>query len=203
MKKTLRFLFVSLAVLLVISGCSNGTSEADDIDDNDVEAPDDNETNDDKMVSSEDDGEDSDSNRDLLSLGETGTVETVLGNFEVTPTAVRFVEEMEESDPYQNPDNGTFIIVDATITNIDDDVIDIEEINSARLHNEDGSGGVPAYEFDSINFFVGDLEPGESEDGELLFDYSKSDAYQLSFGSAYLDSLSDEVRWLLEVDDGE
>ena len=216
MNKIFKLLLVALSSLIIV-GCVNNTEEAKDssiqspIEEEVTDSDEDLNQEDEEDVNSTNDTEDeadstldhTDAGDNLLSIGEKGVIETALGHYEITPTGIRFEEEMKDEDPYQSPDNGVFIIIDVTMTNIGDKTLVSDEVITARLHNEDGSGGMSNYEFQSINNFKEELDPGESYSGELLFDYSKEDTYQFSFGSAHLDSLSNEVRWEIDSEEAE
>ncbi|WP_440895624.1 DUF4352 domain-containing protein [Amphibacillus sp. Q70] len=195
MKKMLQLLFVCVSVLLISVGCSNDSVE-DDIEDN-SELPTEESTDNEDDLTSE-----SPSSEDLLGLGDTGILETEIGNFEVTPTAFRFEEEVGEDD--EIPNNEIFIIVNLTIKNIDDEPIVSEDlIYSSNLENVEGAGvGADLY-FDEINNFEGEIAPDETMTGELLFDFVREEAYEFSFGADYLDSLSNEVRWVFDADEVE
>ncbi|WP_440896935.1 DUF4352 domain-containing protein [Amphibacillus sp. Q70] len=207
MKKTLRFLLVSLAILLVVTGCNNEAPEEDDIEDDNIEALADDETTDDE---GESDGEsdqsaaDEASNGEVLSLGETGVMMTNLGDYEVTPTAFRYASEMGEDDPKKEPSSDTFVIIDFTITNIGDEIIDTESIVFASILEVTGQGGDSAYEgFESIDNFADEIDTDETVEGQMIFDSALSEEYELSFGSAYIDSMSNTERWILYGDEVE
>ena len=216
MVKMYKSVFFSLAILLVLVGCNNDTSE-ENLEENGVEEhqdeePTTNDENDSEEVTTdpedesdeadEDDStpEDTASSDGILKLGETGLLETAIGNFEVTPTTVRFLENVEEEKPY----NGTFIVVDLTVENVGSETIISEDVVSATLHSTDDSGSATNFDdFEEINNFEGEIEPGESMVGEIIFDFRKMDDYQISFGASYLDSLSNEVRWEFYADEAE
>lgn len=203
MKKMFKLLMLSLVALLVIVACNNDTPEEDDVADNGVEAPDDDGTNDDENASDEEDvaDEDSDLSGDLLSLGEIGLLETALGDYEVTPTSIRLLEEVGVEQPY----NDTFIVMDLTITNVGDEAIVSQDIITARLGSAIGDrGSVSNFDdFEEIDNFEGEIAPGETMTGEIIFDFVLDDSYELSFGAVYLDSLSNEVRWVFDTDEAE
>ncbi|SEO60818.1 protein of unknown function [Amphibacillus marinus] len=151
---------------------------------------------------SDSDGDETNNEVQLLELGETGTLETAIGDFQVTPTKIIFIEEMEEDDPYQSPDNGTFIVISLTLENVGDEPINSGEIvQTVNLQNLEGAGIRPYDEFNSIDNFEGEIAPGEFLEGELLFDFSLEDEYELSFGAAYLESLSNEVLYRIHSDE--
>ena len=205
MKKTLSLVSLCLIIILAIVGCTNNTPADEDIDNPIEENLDDNEGE--NEDSSPDDNEEDNSvsespsaSGDLLSLGETGVMETAIGNFEVTPTSVRFLSEVGGEKPFSE----VFVVIDLTIKNVDTDTIISEDIISARLHSLDDSGSTTNFDdFEEINNFEGEIEPGKTMSGEAIFDFRKLEGYQLSFGAAYLDSLSNEVRWEFDAEEAE
>ena len=213
MAKVLKLLIIKLTLLIIV-GCNNNEPEGL----NDSNASEDLTTGEDES-DFEDEGEDEESSDasedestsegseddyDLLSLGETGLMETAIGDFEVTPTSYRFEEELEEGNDLITPSNEVFIIVDLEIKNVDENPIKSEDlIYSVVLGNLDGAGLGAYVNYDAIDNFQGEITPGETMTGEVLFDFIREDTYQLSFGESYLDSLSNEVRWEFYADEAE
>ncbi|SEO60886.1 protein of unknown function [Amphibacillus marinus] len=202
-----RLLIYALVILFALIGCKTATEEDGNAGSNNESTTNLTEEEDSLGLSetetSDSDNETTQDSGDLLKLGDIGILETPIGEFEATPTSVKFVEEMDEDDPYQTPDNGTFVIIDITITNIGDEGIASEDILLARLHDLRGGGMAPYDSFDSVDNFEGVIEPDETVTGQFLFDYSIEDTYQLSFGELALDSLSNEVRWEFDLDEVE
>ncbi len=129
-------------------------------------------------------------------------METILGDYEVTPTSVRYVAEMTEDDPYITPGSDTFIIIDTTITNIGDEPMDADDaVSQARLDNVRGGGRAPYTDFVSIDNIEGELAPGESIEGEMLFELGFEEEYKLSFGSTALESASNVQEWKIYEDE--
>ena len=210
MKKTLKLISLSLIILLAIVGCSNNTPDDEDVENpieenqnEDIIDNTDSEAEDPNSVENEEDNsvsESPSSTDDILSLGDTGLMETAIGKIEVTPTSIRFLENVGDERPFDE----IFLVMELTITNVGDEAVLSEEMITARLHGEDGSGGVASFDdFSEIDNFEGELEPGETVSGEVIFDFSIEDKYQLSFGAAYLGSLSNEVRWEFDADEAE
>ena len=196
MAKGLKLIIIGLT-LLIIGGCNN--VEPEDLNDSNASEEiisDENESNFEDTGEDESNSEGSEDDHDLLSLGETGLMETAIGDFEVTPTSYRFEEELEEGNDLITPSNEVFIIVDLEIKNVDENPIKSEDlIYSVVLGNLDGAGLGAYVNYDAIDNFQGEITPGETMTGEVLFDFIREDTYQLSFGESYLDSLSNEVRW--------
>ncbi|WP_440896933.1 DUF4352 domain-containing protein [Amphibacillus sp. Q70] len=197
-KKMLKLIFVSITVLLVISACSNSNDAPDDEvanDENETELDDEGASDDQSSSAAAPSGE-------VLSLGETGVMMTNLGDYEVTPTAFRYASEMGEDDPKKEPSSDTFVIIDFTITNIGDEIIDTESIVFASILEVTGQGGDSAYEgFESIDNFADEIDTDETVEGQMIFDSALSEEYELSFGAAYPDSLSNTERWILYAEE--
>ncbi|WP_017471224.1 DUF4352 domain-containing protein [Amphibacillus jilinensis] len=202
--KKLVVLLLSLSVLIVVVACGNQSGEQDE--ETTDEAAEQQEDNDDQGAS-EDMENDSDSTEagsdgEYLRLGETGVMETILGDYEVTPTSVRYVAEMTEDDPIVNPNSDTFIVIDTIITNIGDEPMNADDaISQARLHNMRGGGTGRYKDFVSIDNIEGELAPGESIEGEILFDLGFEEEYDLSFGSTALESASNVQEWKIYEDE--
>ncbi|SEO60848.1 protein of unknown function [Amphibacillus marinus] len=197
-----KILIPILMGFLLLIACSNNNVIIEEVPEENAEG-----RSNDNDSTKEDEGEDNTStsdNSEILDLGEVGTLETELGNFQVTPTAFRFEDEIDDGDINETPYNGTFIIVELTIENIDDQTLLSEElVKSANLENLDGAGIAPFLDFNTIENFEGEIEPGASMSGELLFDFTNEEVYEFSFGADYLESLSNEVRWHLNSDDAQ
>lgn len=80
-----------------------------------------------------------------------------------------------------------------------------EDIITARLGSAIADIGSASNfdDFEELDHFEGEVAPGETMTGEIIFDFVFDDAYELSFGAAYLDSLSNEVRWTFGADEVE
>ncbi|QQK77620.1 DUF4352 domain-containing protein [Salicibibacter cibarius] len=162
-------------------------AEEDDADEGvDVDATEEDDS-DDENGSSDDFAEDQ-----QLSLGETGTYDANFGTFEITLDDVWTDDEVEGEPPVDD----LYVITEVTVENNSDDTIDAQDLAHADLLNEDESN-IGVYWFYG---FDGDLEPGESLTGELVFDHTDSSYYELTYGWGP-DSLSNEVRW--EFDESE
>ncbi len=196
--------------MVFVVACGNQSDEQDETtaneptgqqEDNDEQGLSDDTEND---VEEEDDLDSTETGSDgeYLRLGETGVMETIIGDYEVTPTSVRFVAEMTEDDPYITPGGDTFIIIDAKITNIGDEPMNADDaVSQARLRDMDGGGTGSHRGNVSIDNIEGELAPGESMEGEILFDLIFDEEYELSFGSTALESASNVQEWKIYEDE--
>ncbi|WP_117168156.1 DUF4352 domain-containing protein [Paraliobacillus sediminis] len=210
MKNLIKLMVIGMVIAFVLVGCNNN-DEANEISEN-QETEDTNEASEtagegetdeaegDESASDETDS--SESEGEILSLGETGTSETVLGDFEVTPTAVRFLDEIKDG-PYSEPHNdGVFAVVDVTLKNIDDEAIESSDITNVHIFGEDGDSVVSNPTFPTLENFEGEIAPGEEMSGQLLFDTGQSDSYKLVFGYGR-STVSNELTWEFTADEAE
>ncbi|MBU9724256.1 MULTISPECIES: DUF4352 domain-containing protein [Bacillaceae] len=134
----------------------------------------------------------------ILQLGETGTLEDVLGKYEITVHSVASYEEIEG----HTPSNDEFTVVDMTLKNVGDSAVNSEDIATAVLDRGDLGGTRSDNKIDEIDNFTEVIDPGESVSGQLLFDYLASDdfPYEIIFGSG-VSSTPDEIKWQFTADD--
>ncbi|QQK77624.1 DUF4352 domain-containing protein [Salicibibacter cibarius] len=148
--------------------------------------------------SEDDEGDNGSSEEDFeedqqLTLGETGTYDSNMGTFDITPNDV-WAEDEYEGD---SPENDHFIFIDVTIENVSDQTVDGLDLADSDLMNESESY-VGTYWDDG--FEGEEVGPGDSIDGEIIFDISETNSYELIYG-LNLGSLANEVRW--EFDESE
>ncbi|WP_440896936.1 DUF4352 domain-containing protein [Amphibacillus sp. Q70] len=202
MKKTLRFLLVSLAILLVVTGCNNEAPEEDDIEDDNIEALADDETTDDE---GESDGEsdqsaaDEASNGEVLSLGETGLMETVIGDYEVTVLSFEFIDGPEE----HLSESQRYLAVDLNIKNVGKEAIESEEVARATITDSESGGRPNETAIDIVDHFEGTIDPGGEQSGQLLFRFREEDTYHLRLGANHLDSLTNELIWEFSLEEAD
>lgn len=133
---------------------------------------------------------------EVLSLGETGTMTTVLGEYEVTAHSVEIHEKF--GDAKLNRD--MFVIIDISIKNIGEDTLNGSDITKAVIFDDRGLRANALIHHDFVELITGDIEPGETESGQLLFDSNSSDSFELLFGYGRR-LTSNEVRWSFTADD--
>lgn len=178
-----------LIALIVVVGCSSG-KEKDTPKDNDVGIEDN---------GNDDEKEKEDSPGGTLRLGETGTLNTTIGDYEVTPVSFEIVDKPNGIEPYN--EGHIFVIVDTKIKNIGDDTLEGADLTSSTvLADDDDRKSDNHWEIDIVNHFEGELKPGEEMSGQLLFQTPPSDHYALIFGYA-LETVSNEVVWRFDADE--
>src|SRR5690625_2983185 len=180
-----------MIVMLALAGC--GSSDNENNNETNANAS----MNDNGNNSSDDVESNENGDHQILQLGETGTIKDTTGEYEVTPTSFQVVKEWEGEVP--NNDDLTFLVVDVTIKNIGESVLNGEE-----LRKVDAIGGKDLtfsnnQLIDKINELEGELQPGEKMVGQLAFALVPTDTYQLVFG-LHLGSVSNQITWELPAD---
>lgn len=184
-------MFIMSMILIACSDDNDGVNQENSNADN-ISAEENNESSN-ELDENSDEIEDEDSRNDLeiteedqedLKMGDTGTVDTVLGTYEMTLDDAELVgPELDGEETYDDD----LILLDITIKNIGDDTIDLEDAVAALLVGEDLKGGSfdGAEDFDSVEKFTGKLDPGEEESGQFITDVVDADEYYLmqDFGS--------------------
>jgi hypothetical protein len=161
-------------------GTDNEANEDTEVDDEESNA----ENNDDSTGYAEDQD---------LTMGETGIYDSTLGTYEITLNAARTEDEVEGQDPIYD----LYVITEVTIKNVSEDSIDAVELAASDMLNDQELSYGEAWDYG----FEGEkIEPGETIDGELVFDVSESSYYELVYGYAK-PTVANEVRWRFEVDD--
>lgn len=118
-----------------------------------------------------------------LKLGETGVVESE-EKIEVTLDSPRFENEVAGI----TPSNDVFMVVNATVKNIGDSTFDGKDIFVSDIstdeNNERSANLNPIFEGKDteVKLLSGELKPGDTVKGELVFDTKKAKKYQIAFG---------------------
>ena len=208
MKKTLKLISLSLIILLVIVGCNNTpdeevvendiTENQDEETTNDAENDNSNETSDSEegSISTSHDLDSSDS---VLGLGETGVMETAIGDYELTVLSFEFIDGPEE----HLSGSQMYLAVDINIKNIGTDVIDSEDVANATITDSESGGRPNETAIDIVDHFEGTIAPGEEQSGQLLFRFREEDTYHLKFGANHLDSLTNELTWEFTLEESQ
>ncbi|WP_163583268.1 DUF4352 domain-containing protein [Gracilibacillus saliphilus] len=203
MKKIQLSIIILLLAILVI-GCNNGdqsteetdktvneeTGKSNSIDDNEVSDNENDPNSNDGNEKNTDDGE-------FLSIGETGVVESVVGDYEITVNAFEYLDKMEGESSMLD----FYILIDYTVKNIGDEVIKAEDIYGADLFDDQELSEGNSYYYDSVNMLEGNIEVNETVDGELLFHAEESKYYDLVFNFGALESNATRLTWRLNADE--
>ncbi|WP_163583502.1 DUF4352 domain-containing protein, partial [Gracilibacillus saliphilus] len=134
---------------------------------------------------------------EILSLGETGRVESTLGEYEVIVKNFEILEEMEGEAPLRDH----FILVDFEVNNTGNESIEGKEIYNAGLINlNDDLAAENTSFYESIGLLDETLESGDRTSAQFLFDVNESDSYDLVLNLG-LSGVATEVTWRFSVDE--
>ncbi|WP_054950895.1 DUF4352 domain-containing protein [Numidum massiliense] len=114
-----------------------------------------------------------------LKIGETGLIESAVGKNEITLNSAKYANKVGDEEPFED----VFLILDVTVKNVGDKNFDASEVQGSKVFTEEKI----AYDNQAdlvkgIKALKGDLAPGKSASGELLFDIEKTGNYRLVFG---------------------
>lgn len=199
MIKTIKGVLILSIGLLVFVACSNKDTTEEKVENNDstVESSS-SEKTDDVIASKKEKGKDQ---LDLV-IGDTGTFDTTLGTYEMTLDKAELKGE-EYDDVITELDE--IILLDITIKNTGDKVLDISElIVSMEITDDLDQSGDPnsADLFESVEEFTGNLEPGEKSTGQFITETFDADEYffRKDPGSVAGGS-SNQVIWIIQKDE--
>ena len=213
MRKFLKLFVILIVSLMVMVACGNddtstknngnenidSTSETDQTENNDADVDQEDVEND----SSDPSNSETDDEIPVLALGETGVIEDTLGIYEVTPRSLKITESLGEGDEVVIAGNGRFVVVEIEIKNIGTEALDLQQITQADLFTETGSASAGFSDYPGLIEFVGEINSNESFVGELAFDNSERDYYELAFGAHMPSHISNEIRWVINPEDAE
>ena len=171
---------------------NNGSAENNDESDDSDSEDSDNDT-----TESDNEEKTSSSDGEILSLGETGVVESTLGEYEITFESFQLLDELED----QNNEDQIFIVLDVTVKNIGDEPLEGKHLYTSRLFDDEGTSQEATFYFESVDIMEGTIEPGDSMEGEFVFGARKSsESFELVYNHA-LSSLATELTWEFNVDE--
>lgn len=185
-----------LLSLFIIAGCNSKNDNEESKKDNSQEENTNNQ-----------DENDSDSSNEILGLGDTGTLETVIGDYEVIPESFEIVKDIDGITPTEEGD--VFVIVDITVKNIGDTTLNPEEVTTdtaVLLDKEEykydllTSVSMDGPYDEYINIISEEIQPDEVVDGQLLYALPPTNQYSLVYGWG-LDTTSNEVTWRFDADE--
>jgi len=183
-RQTMKKLQVGMMALLlmasILAACSedkkeqtNQTDDSEEVEETE-EAE---ETEEDANEETQDQEEGSIEDQRDLTIKETGTFQSTLGTYEVTLESAQIVgEELDgKASLYEE-----LIVLDLTFKNIGDETLLAEEITADMQITDDldTSGAYNgAEEFDSIEVFQGEIQPGEEKAAQFIGDIYTADEY--------------------------
>ncbi len=134
------------------------------------------------------------SDDEVLGLGETGRVQTTIGDYEITFESFQLLDELEGETADKNE---VFILMDAKVTNVGEETLNGQDLYTASIYSDDGLSAENTFYYESINLLKGTIESGESMEGEFVFSSSISDNYKLVYNHA----LGEELTWKFSADE--
>lgn len=112
-----------------------------------------------------------------LSIGDTGTFDTTLGQYEMTLNKAELIDGELEGE--KSTRDG-YILLDITIKNVSDETLDLEDLiySMEVTDNLDYTGSQDhADVYDTVDAFEGDIEPGEEKSAQFLTIVDDSEEY--------------------------
>ena len=183
-------------VLLLVAGCSSDDKASQGQPNSSSNKTEDTNISSEESSEKESVSHDSTAEGEVLRLGETGTVESTIGEYEITVESFEFVDEVEGESSLME----LFVLVDVSVTNTGDQTLLGEDINSAALFNQEGITQENTLYYESIELLKGEMAPGESMQGQLLFHQSSSDYYDMVFNYG-LETVSTELTWRFDAEE--
>ncbi|MCL7748015.1 DUF4352 domain-containing protein [Halalkalibacter alkaliphilus] len=166
MKQILGFIFA--ASLILLSACGGQSTEAQ----------------------SESQESNAQNTNDILNLGETGVQEGTAGSIEITAHSTQILESYEEF----TPSNGVFVIVDISVKNNGETEINGGDITRASLFDDQETMFNSTVYDEFVEHIYGEINPGETVSGQIIFNHFPSEYYELVFGYG-LSTTVNELRW--------
>lgn len=119
-----------------------------------------------------------------LKIGDTATIESTLGKFEVTLESVKGVKEIDGEESLLD----NLLITQLTVKNVGEKAFNtMNQIDTLEMvTNIEGEGSPDdSAHFESLKKLTGSLEPGDSVSGEAVFEAYDSDEYLLMTKRSY------------------
>ena len=120
-----------------------------------------------------------------LKIGDAGQSESTVGKYEITINSIKMKDEIEGELPMFNH----FFVTDITLKNIGEIPYDAKDIidNLELTEDLEGSGsGDYSHYFKSIKAVTGTIEPGQTVNGEIVFDGRESNKYFIRTNSGLI-----------------
>ncbi|SFL93840.1 hypothetical protein SAMN04487943_105175 [Gracilibacillus orientalis] len=185
MKKIL-LIAILFTMSVVIMACSS--DEADSVEEN-VES--------DGETEEQSDGDENTlyDESNLLSLGQSGSIEATNSSYEVTVESFEVLNDIVG----QQSSEEVYILLDYQITNTGEEAIQGLAVTEGNLFNAAGAKGLSVTSYDFISIPDTEIKPGESAAAQILFEQEESDEYYdfiYNFGSS-----DGELVWRLNADE--
>ncbi|MEN0642152.1 DUF4352 domain-containing protein [Alkalicoccobacillus gibsonii] len=140
-----------------------------------------------------------------LAIGDTGTIETTIEKFEMTIESIQMESEIDG----ETPDLGVFILANVEFKNIHDEALDLQQaVDTFEVTTtEDGGGYGPVSEYYNvvIDAFEGELEPGDTVKGQILFEDQQGDTHYIKVNPGLVASsaVKNQVTWSFTEEDSD
>ncbi|WP_117168161.1 hypothetical protein [Paraliobacillus sediminis] len=201
MKNIIKLIFAGMVIMFVPVGCNSddGAEDSTEVSETtDEEVDNDASSEETKDLEEENTAEEESGNdgQGVLSLGETGQVESTIGDYEVTVESFQILDEFEDEKSLDE----VFILVNFSLTNIGEEVIQGEDVYRAKIFNNGDIGYGNISDFESVEILKGEIGLGETVEGQFLFDQENSDYYELIVNYA-LSTVATELTWRFDADE--
>ena len=174
-KFKIALLLIAVSTLIFLGACGNNSNK---------DSNNDGESNDGNSSATEQNSD--------LGLGDTALIESVLGDFEVTIESFEIHETLNgEKSEY---DDHVFMIVDFTVNNVGDEILKGDEISRPTLFTEEGDRSSNLRSEESINHLKEELQAGEEDSGQMIFQTYDSNNFEINFGYG-MTLKTDDVIW--------
>ena len=171
--------------------------EESETDDNDESST----GNEDTSSSDSSSSEETERDQSNLNIGDTATVQTSIGSFELTVDSAKIVgKELDGEEAMLDE----LIVLDLSFKNIDDEVLDAEDFSSSFeiTDNPDGSGSTNfASMFESIEEFTGEIQPEEERTIQFISNIYTSDEYYFRQRLSWVETGANQVIWTIPDDE--
>ncbi|MEN0642156.1 DUF4352 domain-containing protein [Alkalicoccobacillus gibsonii] len=139
-----------------------------------------------------------------LAIGDMGTIETTIEHFTLTIQSIEFLNELKG----ETPERDQFVLADVTIENINDDTLDLEQavdLLEVTTTLEGSGGGDFSHLYEVDQPLSGDVQPGESVSGQLVFLANDSEEYYIRVNPGLISSsaVKNQVIWTFTEEDSE
>lgn len=220
--KRIGFILLIVSVIFIMASCgedNTASSSDNNVAENNKSTNNDNVSNDENNVANDlnedEEKEEAIVESEVLELGETGSFVDSDKSYEITPTEFSLVNKSENEDTQTSAyEHGVYFVVDLTVENtgdVDLDTIDFMDYANYYLMNDQQEGKInflyPDRETDfqrvlDVERFEKDdnLPAGETMEGQVFFETTPSDEYDMVFGGI-TETNQNEVIWKLNADD--
>ncbi|RDW21720.1 hypothetical protein [Oceanobacillus chungangensis] len=200
MKKVLTLLMILVAITLFISACGDDMEPTN----NTTPAESEDNTSEEESFSSENDLNIEAEDQLDLRIGDKGTFDTTIGQFEITLDGAKIIKEKLDGEESQLDD---LLLLDLTVKNISGETMLLEDIlestivkdNLEHSGNHDASGY-----FDSVKGLTGEIADGEIISGQFITDINERDEYYLVQDSGAVSiGTTNQVMWTIPASEAQ